>query len=216
MINRNWLVTVALSLSGFAGTALAADGSGVDVAANFSTLFDFSALVAAVIGVFLIGSGIYGFYTWAKGDGRDKSIGQLIFQLISGTLLISIGWAYGLLKGSFIGDNNNGVTIEGGQYNLALDQAAINAASQISGTGFGRFMPASTFKTILAFVFFFGFVALISGIFGLKEMGNAHNRSQHPLLSPIVKITGGVICMNITWFGCIVSSLIGVSMLCIE
>ncbi|WP_274643876.1 hypothetical protein [Pseudomonas serbica] len=184
-----------------------------DVAANFGILFDVAGLVAFVIGFYMVATAIYSLYTWSKGN-QGKSIGSVILNILVGTFLASIGWIYQLMKGSLIGDYEKGVNItDGGAFTLALDTAAAAAATSVHASGFGRFIPDSTIKTILAFVFLVGFVAFISGVYAIKDIGTQQG-GQHPLLNPIVKIIGGVLCMNITWFGCFVSALLNIPALC--
>ncbi|MHD0644568.1 hypothetical protein ACYPKM_02875 [Pseudomonas aeruginosa] len=211
--SASWGVALAASLG--AGNAFAVSSGGVDIAANFATLFEISSMIAVFIGVMLVASGLYGFYLHGKGD-QGVTVAGSVTRLLVGTLLVSVGWAYELFKGSFIGQNDNGVSItDSGQYSLALDQAALAAATQIGTTGYGKYLPASTLKAIFAFVFFVGFIAVISGVYSLKDIGG-NSRAERPILMPTVKILGGVICMNFTWFGCLIGDFIGMSMLCIE
>jgi hypothetical protein len=184
------------------------------VAANLAVLFDIAGFVAGVIGVFLVAGGLYGLYTWAKTNGQGKTPGSALLSMLIGTFLASIGWFYQLMKSSFVGSSSQGVSItDSGQYSIALDQAALQASQSINSNSFGKFIPQSTLKAVLAFVFLVGFIAFISGVFGLKDVGD-NRGSQHPILSPIVKIIGGVICMNITWFSCLVSGTLGIAALC--
>ncbi len=189
-----------------------ASSGGVDVAANLGILFDLASFVTGVIGFFLVASGLFGLYTWSKTGGQGKTIGKTILTMLVGTFLASIGWFYELIKGSFVTDSKTGVDLSNGQINLALDQAALKASEAIGSSGFGKFMPEGTTKAVLAFVFLVGFVAFISGVYSLKDVGD--NKSQHPYLSPIVKIFGGMICMNIIWFACLVSSILDIPALC--
>lgn len=199
---------------GFTPMAHAESSGGVDVAANMGTLFEIAGFVAGVIGVFLIAGGLFSLYNWAKTNGQGKSPTSAVLSMFIGTLLASIGWFYQVMKASFVGASSQGVSItSGGQYNLALDQAALQAAQSISSNSFGKFIPESTLKAVLAFVFLVGFIAFISGVFSLKDVGD-NRGSQHPILSPTVKIIGGVICMNITWFSCLVSGTLGIAALC--
>lgn len=204
--------TITASVSLLLSTQVFAEG-GADVAGNFSALFDVAGLVAFVIGFYLVGTGCYALYTWGKGN-TGKTISSVIQSILVGTFLTSIAWVYQVMKGSFIGENDEGVNIEsGGQFNLALDKAAASAAASVHSSGFGKFIPDSTIKTILAFVFFIGFCAFISGVYSIKDIGTQQG-GQHPLLNPVVKIMGGVLCMNITWFGCFVSALLNIPALC--
>lgn len=198
----------------FASPAHAAASGGVDVAANMGVLFDIAGFVAGVIGVFLIAGGLFALYNWAKTNGQGKSPSSAVLSMLIGTILASVGWFYQVMKESFVGSNSAGVSItSSGQYSLALDTATLQAAQNISTNSFGKFIPENTLKAVLAFVFLVGFIAFISGVFGLKDVGD-NRGSQHPILSPMVKIIGGVICMNITWFSCLASGMLGIAALC--
>ena len=194
--------------------AYASASGGVDVAANMGVLFEIAGFTAGVIGVFLVAGGLFGLYSWAKTNGQGKSPSSAILSMLIGTLLASVGWFYSVMKASFIGESSEGVSItSSGGYNLALDQAALQAAQSINSNSFGKFIPEHTLKAVIAFVFLVGFIAFISGVFSLKDVGD-NRGSQHPILSPMVKIIGGVICMNITWFSCLVSGTLGIEALC--
>lgn len=204
---------IALIVTLFPASVFAASG-GVDVAGNMGMLFTVVMWVAQIIGLFVLGSGIYSIYTWAKTNGQGQSIAGVIMSILVGTLMVSLGWFYNLIKASFVGDNDEGVSFtSGGQFHLALDQAAASAANSVNSGGFGRFIPEHTLMTILAFVFLVGLIAFISGLMGVKDIPDNKN-SQHPVMGPIVKILGGVICMNITWFGCLVANIFGIAAIC--
>lgn len=201
--------TLALSL--IPSTSFAQTG-GVDVAANLSVLFEVAQWVAVAIGFFIFGSGVYSFFIWSKTNGNQKTVGSAISYLIVGTLLISFGWFYSLLKASFVGDNKDGVSWEGGQMHIALDPAVAAASSALGRTGFGKFIPEHTISSILAFIFLVGLIFAINGVYSLKDANE--NRQDGPYKKPIFKILGGMICMNITWFGCLVGGLLGISFIC--
>lgn len=208
-IIRNILpVLAALSLP-----VMAAPAGGVDIAKNMGVLFDIAGFIAGVIGIFLLAGGLYSFYSWSKANGQGKSPAAAALSMLIGTILASIGWFYQVIKTSFVGSSSGGVSMTDGAYSLALDEAAVRAAHSVTASGFGRFIPENTIKAVLAFVFLVGFIAFISGFFSLKDVGD-NRGSQHPILSPIVKIIGGVICMNITWFSCLLSGTLGIAALC--
>lgn len=203
------IITLALLLP---GTALASSG-GVDVSKNLSVLFDVGQWVSVTIGFFLFGTGIYGFYVWSKSSGNQKTIGSCVRYLLIGTALISIGWVYSLLKGSFIGDNTDGVSWESGQMHIALDPAVAAAGNALASTGFGKFIPENTITSILAFIFLVGLIFFISGVYSLKDAGEGR-QGEGILSKPLFRIAGGMICMNITWFGCFVGAVLGISFIC--
>lgn len=201
-------------LGALSAPAMADASGGVDIAANMAVLFDFAGYISGVIGFFLIANGVYSFYTWSRSGGQNKTPGTAVVTLVIGTLLISIGWFYQVIKVSFVGSSAEGVSItDGGGYSLALDAATASAAASVTASGFGRFIPAGTLKAVLAFVFLVGFIAFISGCYSLKDISD-NRGSQHPILNPIIKIIGGVICMNITWFSCLLSGTLGIAALC--
>lgn len=194
-------------------TSFAEASGGVDVAANLSVLFEVAQWVAVAMGFFLFGSGIYGFYIWSRTNGNQKTVGSCIMYLIIGTLLISFGWFYALMKSSFIGANDDGVSWESGQMHIALDPAVAAATGALSGTGFGKFIPEGTITSILAFIFLVGLIFFISGVYSMKDVGE-NRQGEGTFSKPMFRILGGMICMNITWFGCLVGSVLGISFIC--
>lgn len=203
----------ALALLLIPSTSFASSSGGVDVAANLSVIFEVAQWVAVAMGFFLFGSGVYGFYVWSKTNGNQKTVGSCIMYLIVGTFLISFGWFYALLKSSFIGENNDGVSWESGQMHIALDPAVAAASSALGSTGFGRFIPDGTITSILAFIFLVGLIFFISGVYSMKDVGE-NRQGEGAFSKPMFRVIGGMICMNITWFGCLVGNVLGISFIC--
>jgi hypothetical protein len=215
IMNRFAIKTFSvLAMVSASGLAMADGSGGVDIAKNMSVLFDLAWLIAFAIGFFLLANGIYKVYDSAKGRGEVK-VGQAMLEVLIGVFLTSIGWFYQLIKGSFISGSKNGVTLDQGQMALALDSVSASAASAVGqAKGFTQIMPMHTVEGIIAFIFLVGFINLIGGVYALKDINNS--RSEHPVMKPVVKIIAGAICMNILWFGCLVSGLFGFASLCVE
>lgn len=199
-----------LLLMGFPSFVLAESG-GTNVAANLSVLFQIAAHIGAMMGFFLFGYGIYGFYDHSKNPGRE-GISRPILQVITGVLLISSGWFYELMKGSFVGDSD-GVSMLGGQMHLALDVEAARASGSISQAGLYSLIPETTVTTLLAFVYLVGFIFFLVGVSKIRNISS--NSKEGGLMQPIMNILGGVICMNITYFGCFGGKILGTTALCI-
>lgn len=202
--------TLLLLLSLIPSLAMAESG-GTNVAANLSALFQVVAQAGILIGFFLFGYGIYGFYTLSKNPGRD-GVSKPILYLFSGALMISAGWFYELMKSSFVGVSD-GLSLDSGQMHLALDAEAAKATSAIDQSGLYGLIPETTVTTLLAFVYLVGFIFFLVGISKIKNIGS--NNREGSVMSPTMNILGGVICMNITYFGCLGGTVFGTTALCI-
>ena len=203
-----------ISLLSASGLAMAGDNGGVDIAKNMSVLFDLAWYISFAIGFFMLANGLYKIYDNAKGRGEVK-VGQAILEILIGVFLSSIGWFYQLIKGSFLSGSKNGVTLDQGQMALALDSVAANAASAVGHVkGYTEIIPMHTVEGLIAFIFLCGFICLINGVYSLKDVNNS--RSEHPIMKPVVMIIGGAICMNILWFGCLISAVLGMPGICVE
>lgn len=205
--------TIITIIAVFSSQLVYAESGGVDVGKNLSVLFNVAQVVSGVIGFYLFGSAVVGFFTWGKTGSQSTSALNLIMKMIIGTFMLSLGWFYQLIKASFIGDDAGGVTWSSGQAHIALDPAIAAGSAAINSSGFGKFVPAGTIETILAFVFVVGLFFFIAGVYSLKDIGDNRN-SQSPYMKPSMQILGGMFCMNITWGGCIISSLLGIKALC--
>lgn len=200
----------------FAATPSFADT--VDVAANFTEMIDVARVFAVFIGFLLFANALYGFYTWSKTGGSQGSTpGKSVTKLIIGSMLVITPWVYEFFKAS-LGVETNSTSVSGDSTRmiLAIDANLGSDVAAAAGKGFLAFMPSGTLKAIIAFVMFIGFVAFVSGIYTLKDAHDPHGGGKAPFLAPALKILGGIVCMNLMWFSCFVSALIGISMLCIK
>lgn len=185
----------------------------VDASANFGELIDVTRYLAVFIGLIVFTTGIYGFYTWSNTKGQGTTPGRNIMKLIVGSLLVISPWVYEFVKATIGVDNSSNALIgEGARMILAIDPTLGKGSAK---TGFLQYMPEGTFKAILGFVMFIGFVSFISGIYALKDISNSAGGSRAaPILSPTMRIAGGIGCMNILWVGCFLGSMVGISALC--
>lgn len=194
------------------GFASAAEVSG---AANLKIVADVILYACPLFGMFLVASGVYQFYTYAvTGDRRSGSIGNSFARLFAGVFLTSIQWVYALLASSFMIKPNEGYfTNSNGRATLAVDQMAVDA---LSTTGLGATttgVPTQTLTTIFAFLFVFGLLAFINGVYKLHTIGSG-NADPRELNMAVMRMVGGMCCMNITSVSCTVSSFLGLSLLC--
>lgn len=203
-----------LSLFAAPSIAMAESAGGVDIAKNMTVLGDVALYVAFAAGVFVFANGLYKLYDNSKGRS-DVKVGQGILEMLVGSLLVSIGWFYGVIKSSFLAGSKHGVEVAQGQMALALDSAAAGASSAVGrAEGYADIIPMHTINGVLAFIFLVGLLNMISGVFALKDINNS--RSEHPVMKPIIKILAGAICMNILWFACLLDALLGIPGICVE
>lgn len=199
------LILTALSLSpGFASAA------SVDIVGQMSAMFSVALAVSAFIGVMLFANGLMGLHSAATGNSR-KTYGSSLLNMVVGTFMLSVGWVYGLMKASFVGDEDGGVTYDG-RGSLALDAAAIKAGGKLAATGFGKFLPAQTFEAIFAFVFLVGLLAFINGVYMLKNLSEGGDANMKR--ASFYRIIGGLMCMNLTWFSCLIGGFLGIASMC--
>lgn len=188
-----------------------ANAASVDTVAQLSSLFSVVLGAASFLGVLLFANGLMGVY--ASQSGRsNNTIGQSIIKMFVGTFMLSIGWVYGLMKASFVGNDATGVNYDG-RGSLALDSAAIAAGNSAAATGYGKFIPAQTLQAVFAFVFLIGLIAFIHGVYLLRNVG-AEGGSPDMKRACFYRILGGLICMNITWFSCLVGGILGIESMC--
>lgn len=199
-----WLMTAFL----LPGIANAAD---VNTVGQLSSLFSVVLGAASFIGVLLFANGLIAVYQSQTGRS-NKTIGQAVITMFVGTFMLSVGWVYGLMRASFVGANSTGVSYEG-RGTLALDAAAIASGNAAAKTGYGKFIPAQTLQAVFAFVFLVGLIAFIHGVYLLKNIGT-DGGSPDMKRACIYRIFGGLVCMNITWFSCLVGGILGIESMC--
>lgn len=201
-------LALAAFLPGFANAAA------VNVVAQFTTLFGVVLAVSAFIGVMLFAQGLYSIYVSSSGRG-NKSVGQGLMNMLVGTFMLSVGWVYGMMKASFIGKTVTGVDYEGREA-LALngvEAAAIAAGNAVSKTAYGKFIDSNTLQAVFAFVFFVGLLAFVHGVYLLRTIG-MDGGDANMKRAAFYRIFGGLVCMNITWFSCLVGGILGISSMC--
>lgn len=201
-------LALAAFLPGFANAAA------VNVVAQFTTLFGVVLAVSSFIGVMLFAQGLYSIYVSSSGRS-NKSVGQGLMNMLVGTFMLSVGWVYGMMKASFIGNTATGVDYEGREA-LALngvEAAAIAAGNAVSKTAYGKFIDSNTLQAVFAFVFFVGLLAFVHGVYLLRTIG-MDGGDANMKRAAFYRIFGGLICMNITWFSCLVGGILGISSMC--
>lgn len=198
-------LTFALILAAFfSGDASA---STVDIKQNMRHLVDILLSISPFIGFLVFSSGVYQFYKHAKTRDERYGTASSVFKIISGSLLVSVNWFFGLLSTSFIstsaqGDDNSRIM-------LAIDQQMAEGAALISDT----IVPQDTIQGLLGFVAFVGVLAFVNGIVALKNIGDGRH-DERDIYKALTRIIGGLICVNIKWVSCFAGSIFGVSILC--
>jgi len=191
-----------------------ANAAAVDVVAQFTSLFGVVLAVSSLVGVMLFAQGLYSIYVSSSGRS-NKSVGQGLLNMLVGTFMLSVGWVYGLMKASFIGATATGVDYEGREA-LALngiEAASMAAGTAVSKTAFGKFIDSNTLQAVFAFVFFVGLMAFVHGVYLLRTIG-MDGGDANMKRAAFYRIFGGLICMNITWFSCMVGGILGISSMC--
>jgi hypothetical protein len=180
----------------------------VDVKQNMKTLVEMALMVAPFLGFLVFASGIIQFYKHAKTKDERYGVASSVFKLLAGVLLISINWFYGVLASSFVPNTTTGA--DNARMMLAVDgQMAQGAAVTMAG----GVIPVDTINALLGFIAFVGVLAFLNGLLALKNMGDGRH-DERDLYKAITRIAGGIVCLNIKFFGCFIGSIFGVSMLC--
>lgn len=183
------------------------------ISQNINAAFDVTIKAFQAIGFFLFGHAWYRVSSSSKPGGRQATPGAIILEGLAGVVLISIGWFYSLFKNSLLGANAEGVDFtDSGSFNLAIDASAAAAATRLHESGFGKFLPQDTFQMIIGFLFLYGILAFGIGWMKLKDV--PEDRGGGGYAKPAFMILGGVLCMNILWFGCLVGSFMNVPAMC--
>lgn len=196
------------------GVSSSAHAQAVDAVENFAAMIDLAQLIASIVGFVLFAMGIIGFRKGSMNPGDPENTpAKNIGRLVVGVLLVAAPWFYELIRGTLgIAEEASMMVGEGGRMALAIDADMGGSSSK----GFMSYIPAGTLKAVIGFVMFVGFLAFLSGIYALKEIGSPGGRSESPLMTPLMKIGGGIMCMNLTWFSCLGATVMGISSLCVK
>jgi hypothetical protein len=180
----------------------------VDVKQNMKTLVEMALMIAPFLGFLVFASGIIQFYKHAKTKDERYGVASSVFKLLAGVLLISVNWFYGVLASSFVPNTSTGA--DSARMMLAVDTQMTqgNAVTMAGGV-----IPADTINGLLGFIAFVGVLAFINGLLALKNMGDGRH-DERDLYKAITRIAGGIVCLNIKFFSCVVGSIFGVDMLC--
>lgn len=187
----------------------AATAQAGDIVNQISSAGDVAISFAWLMGVTIFGFGLLSFYKHSE-NPQQYTIAGGVARLAAGLGLVSVGATYSLMRNSVLGGTEWGTD----RSVLAVDQ---NSAAMMDGgarAGFMTFIPAGTEQAILAFVFFVGLVAFIKGIYHIKNIPDAGSR-EGSVMKPMLHIIGGIVCMNIDRFTCIIANTTGFSGLAI-
>ncbi len=188
-------------------------------------LTEFSAFVAliieggAVVGIFLTGIGIYGFYKQTESP-QNFPFGRNVSTFITGTLLIISGTLYQAMDNTIdLRDTNQIKDISVGT--LYLDKSALsdiveNGISVSSGgIGSSQLIPPKSAALVIGFMYLIGVGAFTKGIYLIKDAGDIANpQGKTPVKSAIIFMVAGYISMNINDFGCLVGNTFGTTLFC--
>lgn len=193
------------------GIASAAEVNG---AANLKIVADVILYACPLLGIFLLATGVYQFYLYSKTGQLQYSIGNSFARIFSGVLLTSIQWFYQLLAASFmVNPKVDFFSSSNGRASLAVDQMAIEAVTATGLPATTPGIPTQTLTTIFAFIFVFGLLAFINGVYKLHAIGDGKGDHKDRNMA-FMRILGGICCMNITSVSCTISSFLGLSLLC--
>lgn len=193
------------------GFASAAEVNG---AANLKIVADVILYACPMIGMFLLATGIYQFYTYSKTGNLQYSIANSFARMFAGVFLTSIQWVYQLLAKSFmVNPQLDMFSSSNGRATLAVDQMAIEAVAATGLPATTPGIPTQTLTTIFAFLFVFGLLAFVNGVFKLHALGDGRGDGRDRNMA-LMRMVGGVCCMNIMSVSCTISSFLGLSLLC--
>ena len=153
--------------------------------------------------------GLYGFKKHSEAP-QQYTIAYCVANLGTGTLLLLSGYFYGVVIGTAV---DTGFDYDNSSA-LALDQTALGSGADLANSFLGKYLPVHTVEMLIGFVYLVGLLAFLKGIYMLKNAGSTGNHNDG-ISKALIHIVGGVVSMNISAFSCIISSIFGVSMLCL-
>ncbi|WP_415912613.1 hypothetical protein [Neptuniibacter sp. QD37_11] len=182
----------------------------MDYITEYSAIADVIMTISFMIGLVMMG---LGFVAISRSQATPQTISewQAIRTIFVGGILLGAPVFYGIIYGSLAGS-----PVESGA-ELNINQAGINelmGSDEISG--FMALMPDRAGTMIFGFVWIFGLISYLRGLFMLKDVGfnNTSGGGQNGIAKPITHIIGGIACMNIADLACFVGKFFGIGMLC--
>lgn len=187
--------------SGYGQIALGQDNSS-HVLGQLAALMPLMESLAYLIGLVLVGAGLYKAYKNPQ-NPQQHTIGSAVRYMLSGTLLLSITTVFNVLTRTTV----DPTWTDSGRAMLALDQRALQDFETASNSQvLGGLMPESLGAIVLGFVYLVGFIAIIRGVFLMKEVGQMGGQNQAGIGKVMTHLIGGVIAMNLTQSACIMAS----------
>ncbi|MND11560.1 hypothetical protein D3C87_351680 [compost metagenome] len=200
----NKKINIGLLLALFSGAA-SADGIAAETINPIASLI---VSIGYLVGLTLFVHGLYGIKKNSESP-QQYPFGKCVAEMVSGVLLLLSGYFYGVVRNSAV---NDGWSYDNSNA-LALDHTALSNMGDLSQSFLGQYLPVQTIEMLIGFVYLFGLMSFLKGIYMLKSIGAVNN--QDGIGKVATHICGGIVCMNIASFSCLVSSFIGVSMLCL-
>ncbi|MBP4081433.1 hypothetical protein [Aeromonas sp. MrichA-1] len=204
--NNSVAVASAIAMTLFSGFALA-DDTASSIVNPVAELF---VSIGYLVGLILFVLGLYGFKKNSESP-QQYPMSYCIANLTTGTLLLLSGYFYGVVRNTAV---NDGWSYDNSSA-LALDKTALANSGNITNSFLGQYLPVHTVELLIGFIYLVGLLAFLKGIYMLKSVGSASNNGSDGIGKALTHICGGVVSMNILSFSCLVSSIIGVSMICL-
>lgn len=164
----------------------------------------------------LIGFILFGLSWWgvtkSANNPNQFPLSRCAWGMVTGIALLMAGVFYSAFDNTI---QNNGRALD--NTFLAMD---VNALKQLAGgsstavTPLGLLIPPDTMLLILGGLYVIGVIAFIKGLYSFKDSAEHNPNGTGAVGKGLVYSVSGYLAMNITFFGCGVSELIGMSILC--
>jgi hypothetical protein len=181
---------------------------------QFSSFVSLMVQGAAIVGLAIFGTSIYGFYKQTTFP-QNYPFGRNVSMFFAGTLLIISGSAFQAFDNSLMGTDDN---IGSGSLYMdrgALEELVSNGIETGSATNGTQILPAKTAALVIGAMYLIGVISFLKGIYLLKDAGEmGSNNGKEPIKSAIVYMISGVIAVNINSFGCVLGSTFGTTLFC--
>jgi len=183
----------------------------VDQIAETNALASLTVSIGYMLGIGLFVFGLYSIYEDTN-EGKHSPIKKGLWFIIAGTLMMGAQQFY----------NSTVTTIDSDLEGSSRDMLDISGhtasfADSAPSNTFSRFIPSGSGQTILRYVFVFGLIGFLRGIYMLKDLGlGGHGQKEASVGKALTHIIGGALAMNITEFSCVIAYTIGHNMICLS
>lgn len=192
----------------FVSNNVFANDSYIGSQTGLATILNLILSVGVLIGLILIMEGLYGFYGRTN-NPNQYTIKSSIWKIFSGLLLVisttTYAWAINTVAGPDWATDN---TL------LAIGSNIADTTNNVSGSFLGKYLPEQTIATLMGFMYLSGTVALVKGIYLLKNIGAANNH-EGGLGKALCYLIGGSAVINIVKVSCFISWLFGIPVICL-